>query len=83
MFIEVLESMVGEVPVMGWGVSLEISGEPIPVPFSSMEAIELDAEDLDEATELYLTYEGEEYVLPLPERDSRDWQILEEVIDPE
>lgn len=61
---------------------LNVGGERMAVPFTDLDSYELDAEDINEATELWVSYQGIEYEFPLPERDSREWDALIEIIDP-
>ncbi|NER52470.1 MAG: hypothetical protein F6J92_38700 [Symploca sp. SIO1A3] len=65
------------------GVVLNTNEGQKSVPINQMNGIELDAEDIDEATLLYMTYEGVDYQFDLPPRDSFDWEIIEEIFDPE
>lgn len=64
------------------GLELNVDGETINVPFTQLDRIELDAEDIDEASCLLVGYKGKRYELELPEKGTFDWDDLLDVVDP-
>lgn len=65
------------------GLLLSIDDEEVAVPIADMEDVYLDDEDMSKATRLYVSYQGEEYEFDVPERDSANWQMLEQIIETE
>ncbi|MUG99785.1 hypothetical protein F7734_48940 [Scytonema sp. UIC 10036] len=59
-----------------------LPGIPCPIVLTQLDQFELNAEDIEDATELWVSFEGEEYALSLPERDSLQWNWLIDLIDP-
>jgi hypothetical protein len=71
--------LLEEIPAL----ELPIDGQMTKVPWQELDSFELDAEDPMEATELWVTYQGEDYTVLLPDRDTLDWNELMAIIDPE
>lgn len=65
------------------GLLLKVDGTEIAVAIADMEDIYLDDEDMRRATKFYVSYQGEDYEFDMPELDSANWQVLEQIIDTE
>lgn len=64
------------------GLELEINAQVVKVPFKDV-IWDLDAEDPEEATVMYVEYQGEDYELELPEKGTQEWEDLMEIVYPE
>lgn len=88
MFVEIINESFrlpdGNVlETLGYALLLNVEGQEVSVPIEELTNVEVDEEDMDKARNLYVTYQEQDYQFPLPDRDSRDWAILEEMFHPE
>lgn len=71
-----------EFEIMEEAIVISRNDQLEPVPIRLLEDIELDG-DIEEAQNMLFSYQGENYEIPLPERETSDWYQVLEIIDPE
>lgn len=86
MFVEIIDRVIetpnGEsIPDISMGLLLNVDGKEQGVPVRELTDIYLDEEEIDDAKKLYVTYREQQYEFSIPERDTADWQYLEDLID--
>ena len=88
MFIDIVEKVFinpnGEKTVQETpAILLRVGEQSELVPVKKLNNFYLDTEYLNDASWFYFDYKGNHYKVPVPDKDSADWEVLQEIFDPE